>query len=483
MPMFKRSWLRFIIASLIIVLTALLFYRFYVSKSEKAESPKGGVVQQSLGVKTQSPEELSSYQTATGVVPLSHWVTEEGVKVYYVHSPALPMVDIQVAFDAGSAREGEQGGLAYLTGQLLSDGAGNLDADAIAEGFDNVGAQFHAASHRDMAKVELRSLSANTQLLPSIKLLALVLSQPTFEEQDFKREQQNTLSALKQQSQMPQKIAAKAFYEQLYPEQPYANWIYGTPDTISALKTTDLKAFHKKYYVKKNAVVTIVGDMSLQDANAVAEYVTKDLPVGEKPQALPAPVPVKRSITTDITFPSTQTHILLGQIGIPQGDPDYYALYLGNHILGGGGLQSKLFKEIREDNGLAYSVYSYFQPMLIAGPFVMGCQTRNEAAEQALGLMMKILGEYIAKGPTEDELKEAKNNLLGGYALRFDSNASIADQITALGFYELPLDYFNRFKPAIEKLENSDIQAAFQKHLSPSDMVTIMVGQKAQQAA
>lgn len=466
---------RKIIVTIAILVSALLIAAYYLMPN-KTKTSQGGDVSDRLGLKAENPEKKDTYQTATGIVPIAHWILENGVKVYFVQSPSLPIVDIQVTFNAGSARDGEKGGVAFLTNQLLSDGTQNMGADAVAEGFDNLGAQYHAESFRDMAKVSLRSLSYPEQLLPGVALFSEVLGQPTFEEKGFKREQQSTLTLLKHQSQMPNKIASRAFFEQLYPNQPYSNWTYGTPETLAQITPADLKIFHQQYYVKENAVVTIVGDLSLKDAQGIAEIVTKNLPTGNPPEKLPKPLPLKEAVSTSINFPSTQTHILMGEIGVPKGDPDFYALYLGNHVLGGSAMTTRLFKTIREDNGLAYSVYSMFQPMQVAGPFVMGCQTRNEAAEKARDLMISLLKSFIEDGPTDEELQEAKSNLLGGYALNFDSNAAIADQVSAMGFYNLPLDYFNRFKPAIEKVSKSDVQEAFQKHLSPKDILTVMVG-------
>lgn len=472
----QSSWMKGISALVIIVLIVIIAKHLYHKHVSQNISPQGGIVQ-SLGIQNESPQNSRSYQTVSGVVPIERWVTEKGVRVYFVKSNALPMVDIQICFDAGSARNGTKGGLAYLTNLLLSDGTDTLTADQVAESFDNVGANYDAESQRDLARVELRTLSESAQLVPAIKTLKAILSRPAFREQGFKREQQNTLIALKQQSQMPQKIAARAFYDNLYPNEPYANWVIGSDASIEALTPEDLRAFHQEYYVQQNAVVVIVGNVTNTEADAIAQALTNDLPAGNKPPDLPRPEPLKQPVTKIIDFPSTQTHILLGKLGIKQGDPDFYALYLGNHILGGNGLITRLFKTIRDEHGLAYSAYSYFQPMLVAGPFIMSCQTRNEEAGKALQLMQTLLRDYIDHGPTDAELQEAKQNLLGGYALQFDSNAAIANQVAALGFYDLPLDYFNHFKPTIEKLTVDDVTTAFQKHFANNNSsVVVMVG-------
>lgn len=445
-----------------------------VSSSELAHH---GEIGKMMGITSSTPpEKLKSFKSIEGVLNIQHWVTERGVNVYFVPVPTLPMVDIEIIFDAGAARNGDKGGLAYLTNTLLAEGTADLSADEVAESFDKVGAQYHAESQRDMAIVHLRSLSDPNQLTEAAKTLAAILSEPAFPESGFKREQQNTLSALKQQAQQPQQVASRNFTALLYGKQPYANWVLGTEDSIQAITSDDIKAFFQKYYTAKNATVAIVGDISAQDADALAQMLTNHLPEGEKAPALPPVADLTESVNKKIEFPSAQTTILMGQPGMKQNDPDYYALAVGNHILGGNGSVTRIFNTIRNQHGLAYSAYSYFVPMRVKGPFVMACQTRNDQAEKALGMMQSLLKEFVEKGPTEKELSQAKQNLLGGYALQFDSNAAICHEIAALGFYGLPLNHFNEFKESVNKLTIDDIKKAFEKRISPDKLVVVTVG-------
>lgn len=463
------------IGLIVIVAIALLFV-LVKNSGEKMQVSQNDDLIKAIGIQGTSPKKLSSYEQVTGVLDIQHWVTAKGVRVYFVEVPALPMVDIEISFDAGAARNGKFGGVSYLTNQMLADGATNLTADQIAENFDNVGAQFNVEAQRDMAKADLRSLSDPKQLMPALQTLKALLSKPTFPDQEFKRQQQLALTLLKQQSQTPQQIASKTFYSALYNQQPYSQWVLGDETSIKSITTADLKAFHNQYYVAQNAVVTIVGAVTASDADAIAQMLTNDLPQGVKAAALTPVTDLKQGgLLKKVNFPSAQTHILIGEPGVKQGDPDYYALYVGNHILGGGSV-ARLFNTVRNQHGLAYSVYSYFIPMRERGPFILGCQTRNDQADKALDLIQKSLVEFVEKGPTKEELTEAKQNLLGGYPLQFDSNASICTQVAALGFYGLPLDYFNEFKPKIEKVTINDIKEAFQKRIKPNDMIVVMVG-------
>ena len=177
-----------------------------------------------------------------------------------------------------------------------------------------------------------------------------------------------------------------------------------------------------------------------------------------------------------IEFPASQSHVYLGQPGVRRGDPDYFPLYVGNYILGGGGLVSRLSEEVREKNGLSYSVYSYFLPLRQPGPLTMGLQTKNTQRDKALQLMRQVLVDFIDKGPTEKELVAAKKNITGGFPLRLDSNGKIAENLAVISFYGLPLTYLDEFIPRVESVTVEQIRDAFRRRIDPQRMVTVMVG-------
>jgi len=203
-----------------------------------------------------------------------------------------------------------------------------------------------------------------------------------------------------------------------------------------------------------------------------------DLPKGKSAPALPEVSALQQAEVVQDVYPSTQTHILVGQPGMKRGDPDYFDLYVGNHILGGGGFGSRIMKVIRDDNGLAYSCYSYFMPMRENGPFIMGLQTKNESRDQALALLDKTLREFIEQGPTEDELAHAKMNITGGFPLRIDSNKDIVEYIAMLGFYDLPLDYLSTFNSKVNAVTLESIKDAFGRRVIPSRLLTVTIGQE-----
>ena len=197
---------------------------------------------------------------------------------------------------------------------------------------------------------------------------------------------------------------------------------------------------------------------------------------GEPAPVLPKVPDITEAKTIKQQHPSTQTTILVGQIGETRTDPDYFPLYVGNHILGGSGFGSRIVDEIREKRGLAYSSYSYFYPMEARGPFIMGLQTKNNQAKQALALLKKTVDNFIAKGPTPKEIDNAKKNITGGFPLRLDSNKEITEYVSMIGFYDLPLDYLKTFNAKVESVTRAQIMDAFKRRVHPDKMITVMVG-------
>jgi zinc protease len=419
---------------------------------------------------------LMSVQTALAAAKIEHWQTNQGSRIYFIRTESLPLADIVVAFDAGSARDGAQQGLASLTADLLDSGAGQWNADDIAQRFESVGAQFGASISNDMATVSLRTLTDKPLFDKALTTLQEILAKPAFNEADFLREKKRTLAALKQREESPGDLAGIAFYNALYGDHPYAHPESGIISTVSQLKADDLRRFYRRYYIAANAVVVIVGDLSRQQAEQTAEKLLRDLPVGSKPAPLPDVVMPLKATAHHQAFPSTQTHVLVGIPGIDRKDPDFFSLYVGNHILGGSGLVSKLFDEIREKRGLAYSASSSFHPMVKKGPFMLGLQTRNDQTTEALRVLNQTLADFIAKGPTEAELIAAKKNITGGFALRFDTNKELSNYVAMIGFYQMPLDYLDTFQQKVEQVTVASITDAFKRHVNPNLLQTITVG-------
>lgn len=408
---------------------------------------------------------------------IQHWTLGNGARVYFVESRELPMLQVRVVFDAGSSRDPvEKSGLASLTAGMLDEGADKLGADEIASRFEGVGAEFSAGVDRDMASVSLRSLSDPAMLDPALDLFARVLAAPGFPAGGLDRLRAQALVSLQRDAQSPGAIAQKAFYRELYGSHPYAGDPLGEEKSLKSIQRDDLLAFHRRHYIGANAWVVIVGDASKREARRIAERVVGKLPAGKALRPLPPVKPIYASRQKRIDFPATQTHVHMGHPGVRRGDPDYFPLFVGNYILGGGGLVSRLSDEVREKRGLSYSVYSYFLPLRMPGPLFIGLQTKNTQRDQALKLVRQVVTDFVAKGPTERELEAAKKHLTGSFPLRLDSNGKIAENLAVIGFYGLPLNYLDDFIPRIEAVTVEQIRKTFRRRVHPDQMVTVTVG-------
>ncbi len=413
---------------------------------------------------------------AQALPTISTWQTGNGARVLFVEARELPIVDVSVIFDAAGARDAGRPGLARLTNSLLSEGAAGLSADAIAERFAGLGANFGTASQRDMASIELRTLSDSATLGAALELAAAVVTRPDFPADAVERVRAQMLVALRQVEQSPDDLVERELFRRLYGEHPYASPPEGTVAAVTALTREDVRGFHARYYVGRNAVVSIVGDLDRAAAERLAETLVGALPAGEPAPPLP---PVKRLAAADTVtreYPSTQTHVRIGDATVTRVDPDYFPLFVGNHALGGSGLVSLLAEEVREKRGLSYSVYSALAPMRAPGPFFVGLQTRNEQAGEALSVALATLRRFIEEGPTEQELDAAKRNITGGFALRLDSNKKVLSQIASIGFYGLPLDYLATYTDKVRAVTRESVREAFRRHVDPDRLLTVLVG-------
>jgi zinc protease len=407
------------------------------------------------------------------------WLTAKGARVLFVRADELPMLDLHLAFDAGGARDGKQPGLAYLTSAMLAEGTPTRDTTQIASALEGLGADFHRGSYRDMGVVDLRVLTDPQFLKPALEVFTDVLAHPAFPEPSFQRVSLGAQVGLREQLQSPGAQTDLLFYRSLYPGHPYGSPPQGTPESLAALTTADLHAFHQRYYVARNMVIALVGDISNAQARSIAEQVSNALPEGQPAPALP-PVPALTGMkTAHLDFASAQTHIVLGAPGVTRADPDYAALYVGNEILGGGGFGSLLMQEIREKRGLTYGVSSGFTPMREQGPFRISLSTRADQSDQALQIARQVLQSFVDNGPTVPQVSDTIANIVGNYPLDQASNGSIVGNLGMIGFYGLPLDYLDNFIQSVQKVTPAQIRTAFKRHVQPDHMLLVTVGKKA----
>ena len=425
-------------------------------------------------------------QYSEAAIPIQQWTEPNGARVYLVESPAIAMLDVQVDFDAGSRREpADKAGLAGVTASLLEKGvaarAGQtaLDENALGEAWADLGAQFSAGASADRMSFSLRTLTEPDLLDRAVALAARQIGEPSFPESVWQRDRQKIGASLRESYTRPASVAGRAYSKAVYGMHPYG--YETTEETLARISTSDMKAFYGAGVVACRARISMVGAVTRAQADAIARRLLARLPQMPcaslpTPPAVPEVAALAEAKQTVIPFNAAQAQVLMGQPGYKRSDPAFFSMLVGNYILGGGGFVSRLSNEVREKRGLTYSVSSYFSPGLHAGAFTVGLQTRPDQVGQALELTRKVVRDFVTEGPTEAELKAAKDNLIGGFALLIDSNRKLLGNVANIAWNDLPLNYLDTWTEQVNKVSAADVKAAFAQKLQPSKMVTIVLG-------
>ncbi len=419
---------------------------------------------------------VASSFTANATLKIQQWQTSAGSEVYFVENHDLPIIDISANFAAGSARDTKaKSGLAGITKYMMTLGAAGMSDEVISNKMADVGAILGGDFDADRASFKLRTLSSTAEQTQALNIFNDILHKPDFPDAVLTREKARIIAGIQESATQPESISNKAFMTALYGNHPYALDESGAPETVAIIKSEDLEDFYHTYYTSKGAVIALIGDMTVAQAHEIAERISSGLPHTSAVAQLP-PVTLPTAANEQfIAHPASQSHILLGYPGVKRNDPDLFPLYVGNYILGGGGFVSRLTEEVREKRGLVYSVYSYFMPMSELGPFQIGLQTKRDQAGEALKLVRKTLDKFIAGGVTEKELEAAKQNIIGGFPMRIDSNAKILDYLSVIGFYKLPLNYLDTYNAQVERVTAAQIKEAFARRIKTDKLVTIVV--------
>lgn len=446
---------------------------------------------------------------AQAAVPIEHWTLSNGAKIYLAATNALPIVDVQIDFDAGSRRDPPaQAGLAGVTAGMVEKGirasgrpqdgtapsgaSGNMpvpsagayeqamDQNALGEAWADLGASFDASAGSDRMSFSLRTLAEPALLGKAVQLAAREIGEPAFPEDVWQRERERLNASIREANTKPATLAGRTFARDVYGDHPY-----GQDTTEATLARIDVAAMRQRYeqlILPCRAKLSIVGAVTRQQAETIAATLLSRLPspAGGCTALPPVPEVAPLSAARDerLPFDSAQAHVWIGQPGYPRRDPDHFALTLGNYILGGGGFVSRLTEEVREKRGLAYSVYSSFSPGLHAGSFRIGFQTRPDQAAEAVKVSREVLARFVAEGPTAAELKAAKDNLIGGFPLLLDSNRKLLSNVANIAWNDLPLDYLETWTARMSAVTAADVKAAFARKLQPERMVTVVVGGK-----
>jgi len=425
---------------------------------------------------------------ALAALPIQKFQLANGAVVHLVESPAIAMLDVQIDFDGGSRRDPpSQVGLANMTAELLEKGVmarsglPALDENALGEAWADLGAQFDAGAGSDRFSFTLRSLTEPDLLAKAVALAARQIAEPAFPDDVWQRDKQKMIAGIKESDTRPATLARRAYSQAVYGGHPYGHEF--TEAGVAAIRTADMRAFYQATVVACRARISLVGAVNRAQAEQVATAMLARLP--QTPCAnLPAlsPVadvmPLAQAVQRTIAFDAAQAQVLMGQPGYKRSDPAFFPLLVGNYILGGGGFVSRLMTEVREKRGLTYGVSSNFSPGMHAGAFTVSLQTRPDQAQQALDVVRQVVKDFVATGPLDAEVKAAKDNLTGGFALLIDSNRKLLGNISNIAWYGLPTTYLDTWTAQIDKVTAQDVKAAMAAKLQPEKMVTIILGAK-----
>ena len=422
--------------------------------------------------------------SAQAGVKVERLVLPNGVPVLWVQTPGLPMVDIQVDFDAGARRDPKgKEGLANATADLMERGlkargdAPALDENQVGEAWADLGASFNLGAGADRFSLTLRSLTRPTVLDAAIRLAARHLGDASLDPDLWARDRARSLASLKESLTRPGTQVERAYARAVFGDHHYGREV--TEASLQAITVADMAEFIQTHLRACRARVSVVGALDREQVRERVTQLLAQLPTDAQCAPLPSLPPVqalREAQNLRITLATAQSHVRLGQPGIARNDPDFFTLTVGNYVLGGGGFVSRLTEQVREKRGLSYSVYSYFAPGLQPGAFTIGLQTRPDQAEQAVQVARDVLSTFVREGPSERELRAAKDNLVGGFALRLDSNRKLLDNLANMHWNDLPLDYLETWTRQVEAVTTAQIRQAFGRVIQPDRLVQVIVG-------
>ena len=430
---------------------------------------------------------LDDAKPLTVTVPIiEHFKTTAGVPVSFVRAETLPIVDVDLRFNAGSARDGsvrsDGFGIASMTATMLPQGTTSLDENEFTRAAETLGIGLSSSAHKDMFIVSLRSLSDDEHLLPAIDLMTQMLTQPIFDEQILARNKARLLVGLQQQKQDPGSLANQAFSEALYGTHPYAHPSTGTLETVPSIKQKDLISFKNRYLVAANASLAMTGNLTLIQAKKLAEDITVNLPVGKAAATLPEPKPLTTAQHIHIPFPSTQTTVLMGQLGEkratdPKAQQQQTNFSVGNEVLAGGDFNARLMTEVRQNLGYTYGISGSMNPMLARGPYQIGFSTRNDKARAAIDASLEVINNTLDKGITAAEMQLTTDNLKNSFPMSFASNASINGLLGMMNFYQLPDNYLTDYVTRINQVKLTTVNETMRETLKPDNFLIVTVGE------
>ncbi|BCJ91660.1 peptidase M16 [Terrihabitans soli] len=402
-------------------------------------------------------------------------VSPGGISAWLVEEHTVPLISMEFAFRGGAAQdESEKAGTATLLAGLLDEGAGDLDGQAYQEKLEESAVELHFSAGRDSFDGSLKCLA--DKRVEAFELLRLAVTEARLEAEDFERIRQQILARIRRDSTDPGDVAYETWAAQAFPGHPYGQRPHGSEMSVAAIARDDLLAFRTANFARSNLVIAVVGAIDGATLGPVLDLVFGALPAEPKLKTVKAAAPQNIGHTEVIDMDIPQTTIVFGRGGLVRDDPDYIPAVVMNHILGGGTFTSRLFNEVREKRGLAYSVYSYLDPMEHAGVIGGGVATKNERAAEALELIESEFARFAKEGPTADELAKAKLYLMGSYALNFDSSVKVARGLKQIQLTRLPVDYIDERNALVDAVTVEDVKRVAARILGDGDLLVAAAG-------
>jgi zinc protease len=410
---------------------------------------------------------------AAGATTIERVVSPGGIEAWLVHEPAVPLIAVEAAFVGGAVQDpAGKAGTASLTASLLDAGAADLDSTAFSDRLERKAIQLGFSAQRDTIRGTLRTLSENRD--EAFELLRLAITAPRFDTKDVEISRAQMLSLLRREATSPTDIASQRWWETAFEGHPYGRPVKGTPETVASISIADLKAYTHRVLARQNLKIAVVGDIDAETLKILLDRTFGTLP--EKPDLFPianvAPGGLGRRIEVSLDVP--QTVVDFGGPGIPRQDPDFMAAYLINHILGGGSTDSRLYQEVREKRGLAYSVSDNLVWLDHAAVLLGGTATRADRAGETVDLIEKEIHHFAEDGPTASELMEAKRHLNSAFVLNLDSSTKIAALLVQLQLDGFGPDYFSRRSAMIEAVTLDDARRVAKRLLDKGLLVTVV---------
>lgn len=398
------------------------------------------------------------------------------IEAWLIEDHANPILSLRIAFrDSGSAFDpADKAGLARLTAALLDEGAGNLDSQAFQAKLEDLAIRLSFSADRDNFFGSLTTLTANRDT--AFELLRLALMQPRFDDEPVARNRSQLEAYLRRSAEDPESRSDDVLWEKLFADSPYAHPVEGTLESLPRIDRTDLQRFLRERLARNGLVLGVVGDITGAELAPLLEKTFGGLPVQAAPVAIPEMQPKGAGIVSVVNMDVPQSAISFAQPGLKRDDPRFYTLTVLNQILGGSGLSSRLFDEIRERRGLVYGVSTAPVPLDHAALIMGSAATGNEHAAETLSLIRQEWHRFSTGGVTAAELSDSKTFLTGSFPLRFTGSARLAGMLASVQLENLGIDYLNRRNGLIEAVGLEDVNTLARSLLNAEALTFVVVG-------